>query len=236
MKLLIVDSRISKKCELSLLKEGYNLLKLPRDKNLGEAVGSHPDTVLFYLDENLITTADYCDSASYIFSDIREFCPKTRVHFTSDERKALYPHDCILNALIVGKRIFCKSDTASKTLTNLALSLGYEICHTSQGYPACSALAFGNNVITADRGLAKVMEAKGIDVTLISQGCISLPPHQYGFIGGASGVVGKKIYFFGNVMTHPDGELICQTIKKSGYTPISLSDEPLRDFGGIIAL
>ena len=236
MKILIVDSRITDKCENALIKEGYTLLKLPSDKSLGEAVSSHPDTVLFYLNGNIITTADYCDCAAYIFSDLREFCPDVKIHFTSDERSEKYPHDCIMNALVVGNHIFCKSDTISRDIIDLANNSGYEICHTNQGYPACSVLAFGNNAITSDRGIAEAMKKLNINVTLIKDGFISLPPHKYGFIGGASGVVGKKVYFFGDVMTHPDGHLITQTVTEAGYTPISLSDEPLADFGGIISL
>ena len=236
MRLLIVDSKISEKCERSLMKEGYTLLKLPADGDLGEAVCSHPDTVLFYQNGELITTADYCECASYIFSDVREFCPDVKIHFTSDRRSNRYPHDCILNALVIGKRIFCKSDSVSDAITRLAERSGYEMCHTNQGYPACSVLAFGNNAITADRGLANTMAKYGINVTLISEGGISLPPHSYGFIGGAGGVVGNKVYFFGDIMTHPDGKLICERINGAGYIPISLSDEPLSDFGGIIAL
>ena len=236
MKLLIVDSRINDKCETALLKEGYTLLKLPPDNSLGEAVCSHPDTVLFYHNGELITTADYCDLAPYIFSDVREFCPNVGVVFTSDIRTPKYPDDCIFNALVIGEKIFCKSDSISSAVLDLANRLGYKICHTNQGYPACSVLAFGNNAITADRGLAKTLAIEGVNVTLISTGSISLPPHQYGFIGGASGVVGNKVYFFGDIMTHPDGQLICDRIREAGFTPVSLSDRQLCDFGGIISL
>ena len=236
MRLLIVDSRITPKCESFLLKEGFSLLKLPPDRSLGEAVSSHPDTVMLYLNGEIITTADYWDDAPYIFSDIREYCPNVRIHFTSDQRGAKYPSDCIMNALAIGNKLFCKTDSISKAVLSLAKESGFEICHTSQGYPACSVLAFGNNAITADRGLGKLMEESGVSVTYITPGGISLPPYKYGFIGGASGVVGKKVYFFGNILGHPDGEIICRTIQDAGYTPISLSDEPLTDFGGIISL
>jgi hypothetical protein len=236
MKLLIVDYRITPKCESFLLKEGFSLLKLPPDNLLGEAISSHPDTVMFHLNGNIITTADYCDTAPYIFSDIRELCPEVKIHFTSDRRSATYPHDCVMNALVIGNKLFCKRDSVSEVIIRLADDMGYEIYHTSQGYPACSVLAFGNNAITADRGLGRLMEEVGISVTYINQGGISLPPYEYGFIGGASGVVGNKVYFFGDISKHPDGEIICKTIKESGYIPISLSDEALSDFGGVISL
>ena len=91
MKIIIVDNRISQKCERALEKEGFYLIKLPTDPNLGEAVRSHPDTVMFYCDGEIITTAEYCDVAAYIFSDVREFAPNVRISFTDDRRSDRYP-------------------------------------------------------------------------------------------------------------------------------------------------
>ena len=236
MKIIIVDNRISQKCERALEKEGFYLIKLPPDPNLGEAVRSHPDTVLFYCDEEIITTAEYCDVAPYIFSDVREFAPNVRIGFTDDRRSDRYPYDCVLNSLVIGNKIFCKADTLSEGIKDFATRHGYEIIHTKQGYPACSVLAFGDSAITADRGLAATLENNGVRVTLINEGNVSLPPHSYGFIGGASGVVGNKVYFFGNIDLHPDAEIIREAITSEGYIPVSLSDEELSDFGGIIAI
>nr|MBE6544826.1 hypothetical protein [Oscillospiraceae bacterium] len=236
MEFIIVDERISEKCERSLLKEGFTLFKLPPDPDLGEAVRSHPDTALFYSAGELITTADYCNAAPYFFSDLRNFCPNVRITFTSDRRSAKYPEDCSMNALLIGSRLFCKSESISDTIKTLAEGWSYEICPVNQGYPACTVLAFGNRAITADRGMARALADKGIEVTLIRDGHIALPPHEYGFIGGASGVYGNKVYFFGDLMSHPDGETIREAILSEGFTPISLSDEPLRDLGGIIFL
>ncbi len=236
MKALIVDNRITKKCERALEKEGFYLLKLPRDPSLEEAVASHPDTVLFYCAGEIITTVDYCESAAYFFTDIREYCPHVRLSFSDESRSDSYPSDCIMNALVIGRRIVCKSDSVSNAILNFAREGGYEVIHTNQGYPACSVLAFGNSAITADAGLAKVLEKNGVKVTLINQGGISLPPYDYGFIGGASGVVDNKIYFFGNLDLHPDAKVIRQAIEGEGYLAISLSDEELGDFGGIIPI
>ena len=236
MKALIVDERIDEKCERALMKEGFFLLKLPPDTRLGEAVRSHPDTVLFYSDGQIITTAEYAEDRLYFFTDIREYCPEVRLSFTDEGRGEDYPHDCIMNALVTGRRIFCKTDSVSEGIRRYAAEAGYQLIHTRQGYPACSVLAFGNAAITADEGLALLLEKNGVRVTRICQGGISLPPHQYGFIGGASGVVDDKIYFFGNIETHPDGKRICEAIRREGFTPISLSDGKLVDLGGIIPL
>lgn len=236
MKTLIVDERISLPCERALLLGGYRVLKLPRDSHLGEAVCSHPDTVLFYADGEIITTAEYCDEALCFFSDMREYCPAVKLSFTADERRASYPQDCIMNALVIGKKIFAKTDTLSIDIKEFAKEHGFTLVHTKQGYPACAVLTFGNSAITADKGMAAVLEREGVNVTLVREGYIQLDGCDYGFIGGASGVIGDKVYFFGDISAHPDGELICDTISRAGYTPISLSDEPLRDMGGMILL
>ncbi len=208
---------------------------LPADPDLGQAVKSHPDTLIFKLEDELITTADYCDRASYIFSDLREICD-VKISFTSDRRGDKYPFDAAMNGLVVYKSLFINTKSASSFIINRARELGYTVCHTNQGYPACTTLAFGNYAITADRGMAKTLKERGIKVTLISEGHISLPPHNYGFIGGASFVQDNKVYFFGDVTSHPDYETIQLALQNAGYEAISLSDEPLCDFGGAIIL
>lgn len=234
--ILIVDNRIDSVSVRALLKDGHCLIKLPKDRSLPDSVASHPDTVMFCSGREIITTADYCDEAAYIFSDLRELAPDVRISFTAETRGRSYPKDCIMNALVIGKDIFCKADTVSEGIKDFAARLGLKIINVKQGYPACSVLHFGNSAITSDEGLARVMSERGIKVTLISSGHISLPPYEYGFIGGAGGVVGRKVYFFGDINTHPDCERICSAIRDEGYIPVSLSDGELSDLGGIIAL
>lgn len=236
MKTVIVDERISAKCERSLTLCGFRVMRLPADSHLGGAVASHPDTVLFYADSEIITTAEYCDDAAYFFSDLREMHPHIKITFTSEERSPIYPRDCIMNALTVGKNVFCKSDTVSEKIKEFAGKRDLRLIHTRQGYPACTVLSLGKLAITADSGMAATLSENGIEATLIREGHILLDFHEYGFIGGASGVFDDKVYFFGDISSHPDSELICEVIRRAGYTPISLSDEPLRDLGGMIFL
>ena len=237
MMTVIVDERINEKCHRSLMIRGFNPILLPRDPSLGEAVASHPDTVLFRLKNEIFTTADYCDSAAYVFSDLREYAPHVKINFTADVRSPRYPEDCKMNALVMGKKIFAKTDTLSEAIADAARRNGYELIHTAQGYPACTVLPLGEaDAVTADRGMAKVLSKNGINVTLISEGHIALPPHEYGFIGGTAGAADGKIYFFGDVATHPDADLIVKAIESAGFSAVSLSDETLRDLGGMIFL
>ena len=235
MKLLIVDNRITEKCERTLLVRGFTLLKLPSHKKLSEAISSHPDTLIFCKDKRLITSADYCDEAAWIFSDIREYAPEVKISFSSHSLGDKYPSDCLFNALTVKNKIFAKIDSLCPMIIDFAKERGYDICHVKQGYPACSVLTFGNSAITADCGMADALTKNGVKVTLIRPGFISLPPHEYGFIGGASGVYDDTVYFFGDISTHPDFDKIKNAIDKEGFKWVSLSDEPLADFGGFIA-
>lgn len=234
MKCAIVDERISPKCERGLLLRGFQTIKCPPSKLLGEAVKSHPDMLMFHYGNRIISSAEYCESFPYVFSDIREMTENIEFTFSDDSFSPEYPLDAIFNALTVGKYIFLKEDTVSSAITDFAKKTGLEIVKVKQGYPACTTLAFGNSAITADNGMAKALLRCGINVTLISNGDISLPPHEYGFIGGASGVYKNEVYFLGDLRSHRDNDKILNALNRENYIPVSLSDEPLCDLGRII--
>ena len=233
----IVDSRISEKMARSLEKQGFSLIRLPRSKDLGEAVCSHPDSLIFKLGSELIAPSDYCDDAAYVFSDIREYAPKYKITFASDNIGAIYPSDTKFNALLLGKRLFARLDSLSLSILEAAARRGIECINTKQGYPACSTLALGDNcAVTADRGMAKVLRDHGVTVYEIECGSIELPPHEYGFIGGACGVFHGKVYFFGDHTAHPSRDIIDGALARGGYEAIDLSNEKLTDLGGIVFL
>ena len=230
----ITDGRISEKCERRLLLLGVNLKKLPKKEGLPNAIESHADILMFAHKNKIITSAEYCDTAPWVFTDIREYSPKTEILFSSESYGSEYPSDALFNVLVVRNYAFMKSDTASEAVRRYTESIGLKTVTVKQGYPACTVLAFGNSAITADEGMARALGSCDIKVTLIKNGGITLPPYEYGFIGGASGVYKDRVYFLGNLSTHPDADVINDAIKAEGYTAVSLSDEPLSDLGRII--
>lgn len=237
MRSVIIDSRMSDGCKRRLMALGFNLLELPPCPTLPSAIASHPDTLICRIGNELITTADYCEGAAYIFSDLREHHPSVTVTFTADELGDKYPNDCVLNALVIGSDVYLKADSASVTLTERARASGYNLINVKQGYAACTTLAAEGAykfAVTADAGTAKVLREHGVKVTEIAQGSILLPPYEYGFIGGACGVFKDKIYFAGNPARHPDGEAIISAARDAGFECIALADEPLCDVGGMI--
>ena len=235
MKIALTDERISTKCERGLMLRGFRVLKMPRCSDLPEAMCSHPDMLMFAHKKRIITSAEYCDIADFTFSELSAHISGIFFTFTVDKLGKEYPSDCIFNALVIGDKMFCKADTASRAVTEYARMAGLKVIKVKQGYPACTVLPLGDKAaITSDRGMAAALRAEGIRTTVIDDGGIILPPYDFGFIGGAAGVFRDTVYFLGDIDTHPSSSLIKQAISDEGMLYESLSDEPLFDLGRII--
>jgi hypothetical protein len=234
MKIAIVDSRIPFDMERTLSAHGYQVISLPPSERLSAPIASHPDMLIKLIGGELVTTADYCERAGAEISMIYDLT-RARCHFTSDMHGERYPEDVIFNSLTMGKRIYARLDSLSPYLKELALKMGYELRHVKQGYPACTALKLSDNaVITADEGLAETLTKDGVRVYRITDGGISLPPYEYGFIGGAAGVDGDKVYFLGDITSHPSRDIILNAIENEGMRAVSLASSQLLDLGGIL--
>lgn len=237
IKIAITDSRIGAEAERRLTLLGYRVITLPSFSRLSEAVASHPDMLIRKIGNEYLSYADYCEEASYVFSDLSVLSVGTgaRFCFSADEVKPEYPHDVGLNALLMRDILFCRVASASPLMLELARREGLRVVDVKQGYPACTVLKLSESAaITADQGMAKILEKNGIRVTLITPGSISLPPHEYGFIGGAGESHDGKLFLFGDVNTHPDKDKIISAASSEGLSVISLSGGILRDLGGII--
>lgn len=237
IKIAIVDSRISAEAERKLTLHGYRVLTLPPFSKLSKAVASHPDMLIRKIGNEYISYADYCDEAAYVFSDLSVFSVGTgsRFTFTADEVGEAYPSDVGLNALEIGGKLFCRVASASGSMLDSARRTGLEIVNVNQGYPACTVLKLNDSAaITADVGMAKILKKHGIRVTLIEQGDISLPPHEYGFIGGAGEATDDKLFFFGDPTLHRDGDKIIAAANAEGLRVVPLAQGMLCDLGGIL--
>ena len=234
---VLISEMAPVECDRALMLAGFHPIRLPAARALlGSAVASHPDTLVFHHADTVITDCDYCDDAAFVFSELRELYPNIKVGFSDAGLRAGYPHECAFNAAVHENTLFARMDSLSAAVREYAEATGLTLVSTKQGYPACATLMLKGRAITADCGLARVYESCGLPVTLIKQGGIQLPPHEYGFIGGASGVYGNTVYFFGDLSSHEDGELIKRAITESGYEIRSLCSGPLRDLGGMIFL
>ncbi len=216
---------------------GFNVLTLPAFDSLPKAIQSHPDSLLFLLKNRLFSYSPYAECGLEVFSDIREYHRNTVLSFVSEDAGKSYPEDTRLNALLMGDKLFSRLESISDAVKEHATALGIKLINTKQGYPACTTLKINSSAaVSADTGMKRLLEKEGIEVLLISSGGISLPPYEYGFIGGASFVFGSKVYFFGDITSHPDGERIIKFIENKGLEAVSLFGGGLIDLGGAVIL
>lgn len=209
----------------SLSQKGFEVILLPPFSSLSNPVSTHADMLLLSVDRYLFVHQDY-DIATKGFDKVIKI---------DEPMSSKYPNDILLNIAIVGKNVFANTKYASATILKYLEQNGYSIHHVSQGYAHCSTCIVNDNaIITADKGIALTAQNIGIDVLLIDEGHISLPPYDYGFIGGSCGLHGDSIYFCGSLNYHPNGEDIRAFCKSYGKQIVELLDAPIIDIGGIL--
>ena len=235
MTVALLDERIHGAMRSRLEDMGYTTILMPRHPRLPIATASHPDMLVMKIGRELIVERHYAEENAAVFSRISSLVPDVKIKYADIALSEEYPRDCPLNALLIGDKIFLRQKSAAKEVIDSAGWLGISIIDVRQGYPACSVLALdGSHAITADRGMSASLRAEGIEVLLIDDGGISLPPYDYGFIGGAAGVHRDGVFFIGDISTHKSGQEIADFCRSCGYEPISLGVGALFDLGRII--
>lgn len=212
---------------------GIYTIKIHSQSQLAESVKNHADTVCFYAGSGIV----YVGAGETLLKN--EFLQE---EFLTEEISepvySPYPHDTLLNALLLGKRLFANQKNLASELIDYCNAHSIKIVSVKQGYTKCScAVVDKHSIITADEGIAKTAELEGIQVLRIRPGYIQLSGCSYGFIGGTCGKIARdKLAFAGRIQDHPDFPMIKDFLKKRGIHPVVLADEPLTDIGGILPL
>ncbi|MCM1363585.1 MAG: hypothetical protein NC122_00585 [Faecalibacterium sp.] len=149
-----------------------------------------------------------------------------------------YPNDCSLNFARIGKQAFGRYDCIDMNLLNLLKQKQVNIIDVKQGYSKCSSCVISDDaLITDDESIYKAAISSGLDCLFISKGDIKLDGFEYGFIGGASGLIDKNhLIFFGDVRQHNDYYAIERFLIKHNCKFSYLENYPLTDIGGIVSI
>ncbi len=229
----LIDCRADDALLSGLSANGFTIVKIPPADYLSEGVASHTDMLIFIGFGRLFCHERYYEKNKELIESLVCISGLDLV-LSSEKTGEKYPLDVIFNACIIGDRLICNEKTVSGLILDSAKSENFEIINIQQGYTKCSVCPVGNGaLITSDVSIAAACRTRGLDVLLISEGHISLPPYTHGFIGGASGICGDKIYFCGSLDSHPDGERIKKFCTEHGAEAICLSDKNLQDVGTI---
>lgn len=233
--IIIYDSRISR-AYIDALKGFFPRARLyPLFVSLSDSVYDsilcHPDIYFFKLDERTLVHAPSVPPAliEQLKGDGVELIEGKSVP------SGRYPLTAPYNAVRVGNMLFHNLKYTDPVILNEAAKRGIKCVNVEQGYARCSVVPVGDNAaITADAGIAKVMEKEGIDVLLVGPGHVELPGERSGFIGGSSGNVSGEVIFLGDIDRHPDALRIKNFCAKHGVSIFSPKGLALHDAGSLL--
>ena len=147
-----------------------------------------------------------------------------------------YPYDIFLNVALIDNLAVVGKKNPSKELKEILSKRGYKLIFVNQGYCKCScAIVNQNAIITDDFSIYEALKSY-IDVLLIKKGDIILQGYNYGFIGGACGLIGKNLMAFsGNIKNHTNFSEISSFLRSHNCDYVCLGEE-LIDIGGILPI
>lgn len=238
--LVLADERLPDKMRKNLLERGVRVLSVPGCGRLPAPVRSHPDMLCHHLGgKQIVVCRELPDRLRKKLLRLG-FIPSVSTKSLQER----YPFDCSLNAARAGNTLFARP----KDLEPLLLSgagnqkpgeqIQLRLIPVRQGYTKCSVcIVDAGSLMTADPGIAKAARKAGWSVLQISPGYVRLEGYPFGFIGGACGKISDKVLAFtGCIEDHPDYHKICAFLKSRGVAAVSLSDDPLTDYGGILPI
>ena len=210
-----------------------NIISVQPCKDLDKSVCCHADMICHHLGENRMVVAN---GEEYLKKELEKFGFETS--YSNKCILNFYPNDVILNCARVGNKLIANRSVLDNMVADYCEVNSIEIVPVKQGYAKCSTIVVDNgSIITADPSIAHAAVTAGIEVLKITPGNVNLEGYEYGFLGGACGMIGKgKLAFTGNIKGHPDYCKIKAFCDQKKVKLISLRNGQLMDVGGILPL
>ena len=215
----IVDKNADREIFENLDRLKIKYIKSTELSNVHNSTSKNPDMQIFFVNSYKAIVSPDC------FNYYREFLPKNVGLIKGTKTPAdTYPEDIPYNvAGLDGVAV------ANAEFTDDEIRKNIEIINVRQGYAKCSLCITGDkSVITEDKGTAKILYENGFNVCEITSGEVELEGYDNGFIGGASGYDGEKIYFAGDITSHKDYQKIKEFVDKE---IVCLKSGKLKDIG-----
>ena len=202
-----VSEKANKELTDYLLSKGLKIVSVSKTADVSDPVSCHPDIY-------------YCLLKNGIYEGDPSLLSET------------YPGDVLYNAAALGPYLICSKNTSEDLIEKSGLTPVF----VRQGYVKCNlAILDDSHVITEDRGIAKTLGSlPGIECLLIDEGGVALPGFDHGFIGGATGRMGNKMIFNGDLSSHKNFLEIDDFCRSCGLEVIYFDSYPLTDIGSIL--
>lgn len=235
VRMVVTGSETGKAAIDGLAKLGIEVLTMPAHPGLYKAVEGHPDMQLHHIGGNHIIYAPGTGRHILDALSTRGF----ELIMGESPLSCSYPRDIPYNAARVGSLYFHNLKYTDRILREQLDRLGVEPVHVEQGYAKCSVLPVSENtIVTTDTGIAKAAEKKGLDVLLLeNEHSIRLPGLNYGFIGGACGMISKSVCAVNGCLDKLSrGEALVSFLSYRQITVKELSEDYVTDIGSILPL
>ena len=234
-KAVLLDYRASDEIASSIESIGLKVIRTSMCDKLPLPVNGHPDLMYHKISDEFACIAANCfEYLIKAFAKEKELL-KGKVFVKGKTNLGrIYPEDISYNVLRIGNFAFGKISSIDTRLIGALINEGVELVDIKQGYAKCSvAVSSKNSAITSDKGILKALEKRRINVLFLEPGEIDLPGYDYGFIGGASGLINDKFLLTGKFTDVGCNEKIESFVKGNGSTLIFLSDRKIIDLGSI---
>ena len=225
-----VDYRTTENEINSLKKLNYDVIKIPKDNNLYEAINGHTDIQLNILNKNTIIIN------KNINLSFKELLKTKNINFieSNSTLSSKYPSNISLNAYITDNYLVHNLKFTDKKI--LEYCKNKKTINVNQGYTKCSILPLREKVIiTNDTGIYNTLKNENFDILLLPFGDIELSGFNYGFIGGVGGMISNdSMAFFGSLDNYAFGNEVKKFLYKYDIKPIYLSNTKLIDRGSLL--
>lgn len=225
-----VDYRTTENEINSLKKLNYDVIKIPKDNNLYEAINGHTDIQLNIINKHTLIVN------KNINLSFKELLKTKNINFIESEStlSSKYPNNISLNAYITENYLVHNLKFTDKKI--LEYCKNKKSINVNQGYTKCSILPLREKaIITNDTGIYNTLKNENFDILLLPFGDIELSGFNYGFIGGVGGMISSdSMAFFGSLDNYAFGNEVKKFLYKYDIKPIYLNNTKLIDRGSLL--
>lgn len=212
--------------------ENCHIIRYPASERILNSTADHPDLRICRITGSLaVVSPDLPDSFITALNNLGiETVKGEKIPFGK------YPDDIPYNCAVTENFAVHNFKYCDPVIVSTLKKLNKKLIDVKQGYSKCSVCFAGKNtVITEDPEIAQAVNDNGYRSLLIGRGSIRLEGFDYGFFGGATGLIEPDTLLInGKLSTHKSCELITKFTKENNITIVELNKDHITDAGSII--
>ncbi len=223
---LIVGECYAARLSPALESFGVRVIPCPRNPYVDARLSYHSDLSVYHVGGKCFYLARHLRE-SELAKELEHLGASVR--FSKARQGGEYPLDASLCALPLGDAVYHNA----KICDELIVQSTSRFENIKQGYAKCAVCPVSSDAaITADKGVARVLEKNGVRVLQVLPGGIVLDGFDEGFIGGAAFKIAPDVLAFtGSLDLHPDKEKIEEFLSECGVRPEYLTAGQAFDIG-----